>query len=315
VFGEQELTAAENLRAALATLEGYRFRYFDDHAELLDALRREKPDLVLNLCDTGFRNRWEHERNVPALLEILDIPYTGSDAAGMVLSNDKALVSAAARLRAIPVPEQIVVDLDAPTWPLPTELPAMIKPNVSCGSFGITAKSVVRDRAEADAYLRWLAPQLEVREALIQQFLEGAEYTVGVLGNPGAAFEILPPLEVDFGALDAGLPPILTHASKADMASPYWQQVTFKRAELSETTLGALTDACTKLFGRLGFRDYARFDFRCDAKGVPHLIDANVNPTWYAGAKMAQMAAWAGHGYPDMLRIILEAARTRAGLD
>jgi D-alanine-D-alanine ligase len=71
---------------------------------------------------------------------------------------------------------------------------------------------------------------------------------------------------------------------------------------------------CTRLFGRLGFRDYARFDFRDGADGRPRLIDANTNPTWYANGKLALMAEWAGYSYAQMLELILGAARTRVGL-
>jgi D-alanine-D-alanine ligase len=313
-FGEQELSAVEHLKEALATLADYRFSYFDDHARLLDDLRAQRPALVLNLCDTGFRNQWQHESNVPALLELLDIPYTGSDAAAIVLSNDKALMAAAAQVRGVPVPEQVFIDVDVRPWTLPSRYPALIKPNVSCGSAGITDKSLVRTPAEAEALLEWLAPQLDVPEALAQEYLPGTEYTVGVLGNPGARFEILPPLEVDYGKLDASHSPILTHGSKADETSAHWTQVAFVRAEPTPPTMATLRDACEKLFGRLGFRDYARFDFRCGEDGMPRLIDANVNPTWYRGAKMDQMSSWAGYDYATMLRLILEAARARAGL-
>lgn len=313
-FGEDELQAVEALKEALGRLDGFRFSFFDDHARLLDELRTQRPELVLNLCDTGFRNDWNQERNIPALLEILAIPYSGADPMGIVLSNDKALVAAAARLRGVPVPDHVFIDLHADPLTLPTRYPALIKPNVAAGSFGITEQSVVHDAAEADAYLRWLAPQLDVPEALAQDFLPGAEYTLGVIGNPGTGLRVLPPLEVDWSALDPGLPRILTHASKADPASPYWKQLAFRRAELDEVTRAHLVEGCARLFGRLGFRDYARFDFRNGADGLPRLLDANTNPTWYQNGKLALMAEWEGHAYHQLLEMILEAAMQRYGL-
>jgi D-alanine-D-alanine ligase len=221
-FSEDDLAAVEELKLALAELDGYEVSYLDDHATLLDSLLRDAPDLVLNLCDTGFRNRWEHERNIPALLEILGIPYTGSDPAGIVLSNDKTLVSAAARLRGVRVPDHTFIDLTADPPVTPLAYPALIKPNVSAGSFGITDKSVVHDRGEALAYLAWLAPQLSVPEAISQDYLPGDEYTVGLIGNPDEGFTVLPPLRIDWGAPDPSLPRVLTYASKADPDSPYW---------------------------------------------------------------------------------------------
>jgi D-alanine-D-alanine ligase len=314
-FGPEELEAIDHVKEAFAELPQFRATYFDDHAVLIDALREARPDVVLNLCDTGYRNRWEQELNLPALLELLDIPYTGAGPAGIVLSNDKTLVAAAARERGIPVPDQITVDLDAEPLRLPDRYPVMIKPNVSCGSFGITENSVVNGPDEAERYMRWVAPQLEVREVLIQELLVGAEYTVGVIGNPDHELEILPPLEVNFSELDPELPKILTHGSKAEPDSPYWSKVTFERAQLDDATHAQLADSCRKLVARIGLRDYARIDFRCDADGVPHLLDANVNPTWFKNGKMAVMAGWAGHSYPDMLRMIVQAALRRAGVE
>jgi len=313
-FGEDEIEAARQLERALGALDGYRFTYFDDHADLIDALRADPPDLILNLCDTGYRNQWEQERNIPALLEILDLPYTGADAMGIDLTTDKAIVRNVALNQRIPVPNELYVDLAADPPLTPTAYPALIKPNASGGSFGITRDAVVYNHAEAEAYLRWLAGSLQPPEALIQDFLTGAEYTVGVIGNPDTGFTILPPLEVDFSGLDPGLPPILTYGSKCDPASPYWQQLRFRQAELDEITYAQLVDSCTRMIRRLCIRDYARFDFRCGEDGMPRLIDANTNPTWYWNGKMATMAEWAGYDYTGMLKLILETALQRYGM-
>ncbi|HKJ77847.1 MAG TPA: D-alanine--D-alanine ligase [Gammaproteobacteria bacterium] len=314
VFGEEEIEADRRLREALDGLSGYRFRYYNDHATLIDELRTTKPDLALNLCDTGFRNDWDLERDIPALLEILGIPYTGADPLSISLGTDKALVRCLATTLDIPVPNETFIDLTADPFPLPVLYPALIKPNSSGGSFGVTRDCVVNDPAEAEAYLRELAEQLLIPEAIAQDFLTGPEYTVGLIGNPGTGFTVLPPLEIDYSGLDPDLPPILTYDSKADPASPYWRHLDFRPAELDEITHGQLVDYSVKLFRRLGVRDYARFDYRAGADGVPRLLDANTNPTWYFDGKMAMMASWDGHGYGEMLRLILDAAVRRYGL-
>jgi len=310
VFGREELEAVENLKRALATLDGHRVTYFDDHEVLIDALREQRPDLVLNLCDVGYRNQWERELDLPALLHLLAIPYTGADPTAIVLSNDKSLMSAAARMRGVRVPLERLLDPNDDALELPDFFPALIKPNVSAGSAGITEKSVVHDRAEAEAYLK----EHGDAELLMQEFLVGTEYTVGVIGNPGGDFLVLPPLAIDYGALEDGLPPILTHGSKADPDSAYWDKLAFVQAELDDAKREGLARDCRVMFERLGLRDYARFDFREGADGEPRLIDANVNPTWYEGGKMSLMAGWAGHDYAAMLRMIIEAAAARVGL-
>ncbi len=116
---------------------------------------------------------------------------------------------------------------------------------------------------------------------------------------------------MNFGALDPDLPRILTHASKAEPDSPYWTDVTFERADVAEDAMAIIRESCRRMCLGLGLRDYARIDFRCDVEGVPHLLDANVNPTWVKGGKLATMAEWVGLDYSQLLRTILEAAQRR----
>jgi len=196
------------LQTALDELKGYRFTYYDDHERLIDDLRRDKPDLVLNFCDTGFRNDWDLERNIPAFLEMLGIPYTGADPMGISLGTDKSIVRALAVSLDIPVPNETFVDLTSDPLTLPTAYPSLIKPNGGGGSFGITEDCVVHDVAEAQTYLKWLADQnLYPPEAICQDFLTGDEYTVGMIGNPASGFTVLPPLVIDYSRLDKNLPP------------------------------------------------------------------------------------------------------------
>ena len=313
-FGAEETEAVDHLKAALARIEGIAPVYFDEHAQLIDALRATRPDLCLNFCDTGFNNDWNLERDIPALLEILGLPYTGADPMAISLSTDKALVRFAAQALGVPVPNETWVDLTAEPVTLPQVYPALIKPNSSGGSFGVSENCIVHDAAAAGAYLAELRAQLEIPEALIQDFLTGPEYTVGVIGNRESGFTVLPVLEVDYSALDSDLPPVLTYGSKADPDSPYWNKLSFKRANLDDVKAGLLASHAVKLFTRLSIRDYARFDFRDGADGTPRLLDANTNPTWYHDGKLAMMASWAGHDYAGMLAMILRAAAERSGL-
>lgn len=315
-FGPDDVEAVRLAVETVDGLEGYQAAQFSDHGEMLARLQSEPPDLALNFCDTGYRNLLTNERNVPALLELLAIPYTGSDPACMGICSDKALVRLLAAGQGIPVPGETVVDLRSDPLTVPDLYPAMIKPNGGCGSLGVTPEAVVNDAAEADSYLRWLATEMPEAgaRALIQDFLTGPEYTLGLVGNPTTGLTVLPILEIDYSALDPDLPPILSYGSKVDPESPYWQALSFKRAELDTATEAAMVSEAVWLFQRLGFRDYARIDFRAGADGVPRLLDANFNPTWSHDGKMAIMAGWAGYDYADLLRMIIEAARGRYGM-
>lgn len=313
-FGEVEMQVLADFKAALNELSGYEFRFLDDHSRMIDELRDNKPDLALNLCDTGFNNNWELERDVPALLEILDIPYTGADPMAISLTTDKSLVRAIAQMLGVPVPNETFVDLTAEPLTLPDFYPSLIKPNSSGGSFGITTDSVVHDAAAAEAYLRSLRPQVMIQEAVIQDYLTGPEYTVAIIGNLADEITVPPPLMVDYSKLDPDLPPIQTYDSKCDPDSPYYDTLDWKRAELDDITHAQLVDHSVRLYRRFNLRDYARFDWRAGDDGQPRLLEANTNPDCSKGSKMCLMAEWAGHSYPEFLGMIMQAAARRAGV-
>ncbi|MCG5528448.1 D-alanine--D-alanine ligase [Halorhodospira sp. 9621] len=311
-IGPEELAAAEEAKRVLAALPGVSLRVFDDHERLIDDLRDHPPDLAVNFCDNGYRNRLELEASIPALLEMLAIPYTGTTATAMGLGRDKGAVRALAAGLGVAVPEEWLIDLRDPRPVVPKRYPVLIKPNDSCGSIGMEPDCVVRDARQARAYLRRLAGS-GVVWALAQEFLPGAEYTVGLVGNPATRLSVLPPLVVDYSALPPELPPILSYGSKTDPESAYYRSLRFAPARLDEAKRVGLEQAARQLFARLGARDYARVDFREDAEGKPRLLDFNNHPAWGPEGKLAMMAGYAGFSYAELLGQIVQAAVERYG--
>jgi D-alanine-D-alanine ligase len=312
-YNEEDMATHAAMRAAFESLPGLSFDFLTDHARFLDRMRQSPPDLVVNFCDTGFRNVAARELNVPAYLELLEIPYTGAPPAAMVICYDKAIVRLVAEALGVAVPWEAFIPADAPADALPDRYPALIKPNTADGSVGITKDAVVRDRRDASAYLDWLRRTLPGRDALVQEYLSGPEYGIGLIGNPTAGLRALPALEVDYSGLPAGLNPILSYESKALPDSPYWTDIRYKRATLPAAAETALAESAKRLFRRFGLRDYGRFDFRTGADGTIKLMEINPNPAWANDGKLALMAGFAGIAYPDMLRMILEAAVARVG--
>ena len=209
------------------------------------------------------------------------------------------------------MPEETYIAPGDPLDLLPDRYPALLKPNNTDGSVGITRDAVVRSRAEAEAYIGFLRDLLPDRATLVQEYLPGPEYGLALIGNPATALQALPPLEVDFSRLPEGLPPILSFESKAEPASPYWTEIRFKRAMIDEVERNAMERHARIMFERLHLRDYARFDFRRGSDGEIKLMEVNPNPAWATDGKLAFMAGFAGHSYPQMLNLILEAARQR----
>jgi D-alanine-D-alanine ligase len=310
-YNEEDLATHAAMRAALQGLKRFELEVFDDHARLLERFAADPPDLMLNFCDTGYRNVASQELHLPALLELQGIPYSGATPACMAICYDKQIVRLVAEALGIPVPRESYLAAGGSIDGAEFTLPALIKPNQADGSVGITKDAVVHTRAEAADYLAWLQRELPGRAVLIQEYLPGPEYGVGLIGNPGDELVALPALEVDYARLPAGLAPILSFESKALPDSPYWTEIKFKPAEAAPQVQVAIADQARRLFARLGCRDYARFDFRVAADGEPKLMEVNPNPAWAYDGKLAFMAGFAGIDYPGMLEMIVDAALRR----
>ena len=310
-FNEEDIETIRRLKEGLAELPGYEFRYLDNHASLVTEFRANPPQMVLNLCDEGFYNDAFMELHLPAILEMLRIPYTGAGPTCLGLCYNKSLVRAIAAALDVPVPLETYYDPDDQAATLPSAFPALVKPNYGDSSIGIRQNAVVRSPEELWGYLEELRVELPGRSVLIQEFLTGTEYSVGIIGNPGLTFRNLPPLEVDYTGLDPGLPPILGYESKWIPDSPYWTQIKYHEARIDEEVRRRLFDYSNKLFERLDCRDYARFDFRTDADGEIKLLEINPNPGWCWDGKLNFMATFGGLRYAELLELILDAAQER----
>jgi len=310
-FNPEDIETIDRLKEALAELHDYQFEFLDNHASLQSEMRANPPKIVLNLCDEGWNNDAFMELHVPAMLEMMRIPYTGAGPACLGLCYNKALIRAIAADLDVPVPLETYYDPDDQAATLPSAFPALVKPNYGDSSIGIRQNAVVQTPDQLFAYLEQLRTELPGRPVLIQEFLSGTEYSVGIVGNPGMTFRTLPPLEVDYSELDPSLPPILGYESKWIPDSPYWTQIKHKEARVDEDVRRRLFDHSTRLFERLECRDYARFDFRTDAQGEIKLLEVNPNPGWCWDGKLNFMATFAGWRYSDLLEHILEAAQER----
>ncbi|MBI2424230.1 MAG: methyltransferase domain-containing protein [Candidatus Hydrogenedentes bacterium] len=310
-FNPEDLDTNAKMRDALKSLGDYEFAYFYDHEALLPSLLKEKPEFVFNLCDEGYKNDAFKELHVPALLEMFNIPYSGSGPSCLGLCYNKAHVRALAMSMDIAVPLESYFAPDDQMATLPSSFPALLKPNMGDSSQGITQNAVVSDKQELLAYWELLRTEFPNRSLLVQEFLQGSEYSVGIIGNPGMNVTVLPLLEVDYSGLDKGLPQILGYESKWMPGSPYWSQISYHEAKLSEGYKRRLIDSSMLLFERLGCRDYVRFDYRADSQGEIKLLEVNPNPGWCWDGKLNIMAGFAGYSYGDLLRMIIEAAQER----
>jgi D-alanine-D-alanine ligase len=311
MFAEKEFEELDTLKQALESLTAYEFTYLDNHATLLDDLRRDPPDFVLNFCDNGFANDPLKELHIPACLEMLGIPYSGADPRCLALSYNKMLVNALARAGGIATPDEMLFSGD---WGLLdgwSTFPAMIKPNAADNSFGISGQSVVHDRVGLKAQVSHLFNGIGVRDILVQEFLSGTEYTVLMIGNPNTGFTFLPVFQWDFADLKPGMPAIQTHAMKYDKTSPDYELTTSYHATFDMEKEAQIQNLSAQIFERIGCRDFAKVDWREDAAGMLKLVEFNPNPSWDKDALIAPQDEKKGYFYPDILRLLIETGQLR----
>lgn len=313
VFDEDDFYTINKLIQALNELREYEFIYLMNHDTLLqDLLKlRNKVDLVFNLCDEGYNNDPRRELHIPALLDLLCMPYTGAGPQCLAYCYDKSLVRGIAREMGIPVPRAIFLKPDDIAIHIPFDFPVIVKPNYGDSSFGITSKSVVYDEEQL------LNAILELRERfnynkpiVIEEFLAGKDLTLGIIGNPPEDYVVLPITEEDYSVLPEGLPRICGYEAKWLPGSPYWNVKSIP-ADISQEVKDYIIECSVKLFNRLECRDYSRFDWRLDSEGNPRLLEVNPNPGWCWDGHLAKAAAYMGMSYPEMLRAILKTAEKR----
>jgi len=309
-FNEEDISTVKKLQQALSNMLDFRFTYFDNHQTLIKSLVKSPPSFVFNLCDEGFNNQATKELHVPALLEMLNIPYSGAGPECLAFCYNKAFTRAIALSLEIPVPDEIWIDPSNSSVALPNYFPALLKPALGDSSLGITQKAVVHNAEQLIDYYDWLKKLVPNVPILIQEFLSGTEYSVGLIGN-SSNFDILPILEVDYSHLPKDLPQLLCYESKWIPDSPYWSDIRYKQAQIKEEEHRALIDFSIQLFEHLGCRDYARFDFRKDAQGKIKLMEVNPNPGWCWDGKFNYMAGFANMDYAELLHKILLAALER----
>jgi len=313
VFDEDDYYTINKLIQALSELKEYEFIYLMNHDTLVQDLLKlkNKIDLVFNLCDEGFYNDPRKELHIPALLDVLGIPYTGAGPQCLAHCFDKSLVRGIAREMGIPVPRAVFLKTDDIKVQIPFDFPVIVKPNFGDSSFGITSRSVVYNEEQLLNAISELKEKFNYNKPiLIEEFLTGKDLTLGIIGNPPEDYIALPITEEDYSVLPEGLPPICSYEAKWIPDSPYWNIKSIP-ASISQEVKDYIIECSVKLFNRLECRDYARFDWRLDSEGNPRLLEVNPNPGWCWDGHLAKAAAYIGMNYPEMLRAILKAAEKR----
>jgi D-alanine-D-alanine ligase len=262
-------------------------------------------DLVFNICEG--RDGRSREAQVPAILELLEVPYTGSDPLTMAVSLDKGVAKRLLRDAGVPTPDFRVIASPAECDGLALAYPLFVKPLHEGTGKGIAADSLVRDPA---ALAVKVARVIEAyrQPALVETYLPGRELTVGILGNSPP--EAIGTMEVV--VLDEAEAGIYSAASKA----AWRRKVRYIFNDAVGTDLRASAErTAVAAFEALGCRDFGRVDLRCDEAGRPCVLEVNplagLSP---ADSDLCFIAREAGLGHLDLVGRILEEACRRSGV-
>jgi D-alanine-D-alanine ligase len=302
---EAEYDSPKTLQAIREAIASYGHEVVDLEAtsDLPIQLASTPVDVVFNIAE-GFKGR-NRESQVPALLELLDIPYTGSDPAALSVSLDKALAKRMVRTHGILTPSYLVMHTGKERLPKELGFPLLVKPVAEGTSKGVTKKSVVRDEVEMREVARDMIAKYR-QPALVEEYIGGREFTVGMLGERRP--RVLPPMEIVF--LDRQDPtPIYSFEMKQDWNEKIRYEVP---AKLEGRELERLERAARECFGALGCRDVARIDFRMDAEGRLYFIESNPLPGLAPGwSDLVLIAQAAGIEYRALIGEILSFAIRR----
>ena len=279
----------------------------DSLSPLRRALTERKPDVVFNLLEE-FNGIVTYDQHVVAYLELMRQPYTGCNPRGLLLSRDKPLAKKLLAYHRIPSPRFMVLRKGA-RFRLPHELtyPLIVKSATEDASLGIAQASVVSDAIHLKDRTEFIHSQIGT-DALVEEFIDGRELYVGVMGND--RLTTLPPWELHFGSMGdspgAATHPIATRKVKWDRGYQTRHGITRGAAtDLPKAVLERLQRAAKRTYRTLGLSGYARMDFRLRADGEVFLLEANANPCLAADDDFARSADSAGLDYPALLTRIL----------
>jgi D-alanine-D-alanine ligase len=271
----------------------------DSLTELRTVIAEWKPDVAFNLLEE-FDGIVTYDQHVVAFLELMRQPYTGCNPRGLLLSRDKALSKQLLAFHRIPTP-QFSVFRKGTKFRTPRKLrfPLFVKSTVEDASLGIAQASVVEDAAKLKERVGFVHEQVG-SDALVEEFIEGRELYVGVLGNE--RLTRLPVWEMVFGSMPDSLAAIATRKVKWDKKyQTRYGIVTRAADELTPAVVARLDTLSRRIYRALGLSGCARMDFRVTGDGQVYVLEANANPNLEAAEDFAQSAHAAGVAYDDLL--------------
>jgi D-alanine-D-alanine ligase len=276
-----------------------------DLAPIRSVVEGFRPHVVFNLL-MEFRDVGLYQAHVASYLELLGARSTGCNPRGILLSRDKGLAKKILRYHRVPTPAFAVVP-PGRRLRASRELrfPLIVKSLDEEASLGIAQASIVRDAAHLEERVAFVHRHLG-GDAIVEEYVEGRELTVGVLGNE--RLRTFPPWELFFGSLSEGTAPIATARVKWDLEYRRRTGIRSGPAELPGELPARLAHLAKRVYRALGLSGFARIDLRLTADAEPFVLEANATPDAAREEDLALSARAAGLEYPALLQRILNLA-------
>ena len=284
-----------------------------EYPGLFSYFRKNQVDMVFNIAE-GKCGKFR-ESEVPAVLDYLNIPYTGSDTFSLALALNKALTKKILKAEGIPTPNFQVFSTGKETLDPSLRFPMIVKPNCEGSAKGINKSNVVRNIEELTAKAKEII-EVYKQEALVEEFIEGKELTVGILENGKTS--VLPILEIDFESCRQSGEYFYSWRMKEYQGNREMGLVpTFHcPARLDKETEERVKDVVVRTHRAVGCLDISRTDIRLDSNGVPYVLEINplpgLNPR---ESNFPIMAYAAGMKYEELIEAILKSASERKKLN
>jgi D-alanine-D-alanine ligase len=303
----------EAVRSALA--EVHRVTPVEADEDFYGRVRELRPDIVFNIAE-GL-NGVSREAQVPAMLDMLGIPYSGSDPLTLALCLDKSRTKEVLGHYRVATPKFQIVTEMGDLRGVDVSLPAMVKPLHEGSSKGIFDSSLARTASALGKAVEKILTEYR-QPAIIEEYLPGREFTVSLLGN-GADLRVLPIVEINFGSLPEGVNPIYSYEAK-------WLWDTIDNpleiydcpARLEPALADEIGAVCARAYRILRCRDWSRIDVRLDAGGRPNIIEVNplpgILPNPADNSCLPKAARAAGISYNELIQSALGFAAIRHGL-
>jgi D-alanine-D-alanine ligase len=303
----EEFDSEETIDAIRGVLEqdGCEVIKLGGDTRLLDRLRQNPPDIVFNIAE-GLQGR-NREAHIPALLEFLNIPYTGSDPLTLSLTLDKSMAKRIVSSEKIPTPSFRTVEKSEDLRDLELRYPLFVKLCYEGSSKGIRLDSKIALPSLLEEKVNWLLGNYGP-PVLVEEFVSGPEFTVGVLGNEDPY--VLGVMQIEIKGV-----PQEEAVYSLEVKRDWEERVRYHCPPLiDQTLLSRIEDVALRSYRVLGCRDVSRVDIRVGEDGIPYFLEVNplpgLSPVYGDLPIMAKRMGWE---YADLVRTIFRHALKRHG--